>query len=112
MCVDNDGNVFTVTGPKPLNAALRKLRRAGRAHSRKANGSVSRRESAARLAGIHARVASIRADALHKATSGLAARYETVVIEDLNVAGMTRNRRLVRAIADRGFRRGSQDAGL
>jgi putative transposase len=47
-----------------------------------------------------------------KATSGLAARYETVVIEDLNVAGMTRNRRLVRAIADRGFRRGSQDAGL
>jgi putative transposase len=33
----------------------------------------------------------------------LAARYETVAVEDLNVAGMTRNRRLARAIADQGF---------
>jgi len=33
----------------------------------------------------------------------LAARYETVVVEDLNVAGMTRNRRLARAISDQGF---------
>jgi putative transposase len=48
-------------------------------------------------------VANIRQDALHKATSSIAARYETVVIEDLNVAGMTRNRRLARAIADQGF---------
>jgi putative transposase len=33
----------------------------------------------------------------------LAARYETIVVEDLNVAGMTRNRRLARAVADQGF---------
>jgi putative transposase len=33
----------------------------------------------------------------------LAARYETVVVEDLNVAGMTRNRRLARAVGDQGF---------
>ena len=33
----------------------------------------------------------------------LAGRYETVVAEDLNVAGMTRNRRLARAISDQGF---------
>jgi putative transposase len=33
----------------------------------------------------------------------LAASYETVVAEDLNVAGMMRNRRLARAVADRGF---------
>jgi transposase len=38
-----------------------------------------------------------------KATSDLAARYETVIAEDLNVAGMTHNRRLARAIADAGF---------
>jgi putative transposase len=42
-------------------------------------------------------------DALHKATTMLAARYETVVAEDLNVAGMTRNRTLARAITDQGF---------
>jgi hypothetical protein len=41
--------------------------------------SASRRQSAARLARIDARVANVRADALHKATTGLARRYERLV---------------------------------
>jgi putative transposase len=101
--VDDTGNVIRVAGPRPLRVSLRKLRRASRVHSRKELGSANRRKSAARLARIHARVASIRADALHKATSGLAARYETIVAEDLNVAGMVRSRPLARAISDQGF---------
>jgi putative transposase len=101
--VDDEGNIVTVAGPTALRSSLRRLRRASRAHSRTARGSANRRKSAARLARIHARVANVRADALHKATSGLAARYETVAAEDLNVAGMIRNRRLARAIADQGF---------
>jgi putative transposase len=52
---------------------------------------------------VHARVANVRADALHKATSALAQRYGTIVAEDLNVAGMARNRRLAQAIYDAGF---------
>src|ERR1039458_7141114 len=84
-------------------AALRGLRRPSRAHSRTARGSANRRRRAARLARIHARVADVRADALHKAATDRARRYETVVAEDLNVAAMTRNRRLARAIADQGF---------
>jgi putative transposase len=101
--VDDAGTVMMVPGPRPLAAALRRLRRASRAHSRKEPGSTGWRRSAARLARLHARVADVRSDALHKATTSLATRYETVVIEDLNVAGMTRNRRLARAIADQGF---------
>jgi putative transposase len=103
--VDDHGSVITLEGPKALRASLRKLRRASRAHSRKAKGSANRRKHAVGLARIHARVASVRADALHKATTALARQYQTVVIEDLNVAGMTRNRRLARAIADQGFGR-------
>jgi putative transposase len=102
---DSDGEVTQIAGPKPLRAGLRKLRRAGREHSRKQDGSANKRKSAARLARLHARTANVRADALHKATTDLARRYETVVIEDLNVAGMTRNRRLARAISDQGFGR-------
>jgi putative transposase len=90
-------------GQKPLRAALRRLRHACRAHSRRARGSANRRKSAARLARIHARVANVRTDALHKATAMLAERYETVVAEDLNVAGMIRNPRLARVVADQGF---------
>jgi putative transposase len=101
--VDDAGKVITVAGPKALRSSLRRLRRAGRAHSRRQPGGANRRKSAARLARIHARAASVRADALHKATSELAARYETVVAEDLNVTGMLANRRLARAVADQGF---------
>jgi putative transposase len=100
---DDRGRVIQVTGPKPLRASLRKLRRACRAHTRKAKGSASRRKAAARLARIHARVANVRADALHKATADLSARYETVVAEDLNVTGMISNRKLARAVSDQGF---------
>jgi len=101
--VDDAGSIVIAAGPKPVAASLRRLRRASRAHSRKATGSANRRRAAARLARLHARVAGIRVDALHKATRMLAARYETIVCEDLNVAGMTRNRRLARAIAQQGF---------
>lgn len=82
---------------------LRKLRRLGRSHSRKQRGSANRARAAAKLARHHARVTSLRADALHKATGQLATRYETVVVEDLLVTGMLANRRLARAIADQGF---------
>jgi putative transposase len=97
---DDAGSEITIPGPRPLAAGLRRLRRASRAHARKQPGTAGRRKSAARLARLHARIANLRADALHKATSMLAAGYETVVVEDLNVAGMTRNRRLARSIAD------------
>jgi putative transposase len=101
--VDNQGNVVTVPGPRPLHAALRRLRRASQAHSRKIPGSANRRKATSRLARVHARVASSRTDALHKATTDLSRRYAVIVAEDLNVAGMTRNRRLARAISDQGF---------
>ena len=101
--VDDGGKVITVAGPKALRSSLRRLRRASRVHSRTQPGSASRRKSAARLARIHACVRSVRADALHNATTDLATRYETVVAEDLNVAGMARNRQLARAICDQGF---------
>jgi putative transposase len=101
--VDDAGTIVVVGGPKAFRSSLRRLRRASRAHSRKQPGSANRRKHAARLARIHARVANVRADALHKATSDLAGRYETIVAEDLNVTGMLGNRRLARAVTDQGF---------
>jgi putative transposase len=102
---DNHGNVMAIPGPRPLRAEMRRLRRISRAHSRKLTGSARRRRSAARLGRVHARVANLRRDAAHKATSVLATRYETIVAEDLNVVGMTKNHRLAGAIVDQGFGR-------
>ncbi|WP_344261728.1 IS607 family element RNA-guided endonuclease TnpB [Actinomadura napierensis] len=101
--VDDHGGVTEIAGPKALRAGLRKLQRLSKAHSRAQRGSANRAKAAGRLARHHARVANVRADALHKATTALAARYETVVVEDLNVTGMVANRRMARAVADQGF---------
>lgn len=56
-----------------------------------------------RITSVHARVAAMRRDNLHKLTTRLTASYGVIVIEDLNVLGMLTNRRLARAIADCGF---------
>jgi putative transposase len=92
----------SVPAPKPLRRRLKKLRRLSQALSRKQPGSRNRVKARAKLARLHARIADTRCDALHKLTTYLT-RYRTVVIEDLNVAGMLANRRLSRAIADAGF---------
>jgi putative transposase len=52
---------------------------------------------------VHHRVGNLRRDAIHKLTTGLAREYGTVVVEDLNVSGMLKNRRLARVVADAGF---------
>jgi IS605 OrfB family transposase len=100
-----------VPNPRHLDAALRKLRSAARVMARRAGpdrqagAQPSKRwaRARARLARLHARVANLRRDGLHKLTTSLARGYGTVVVEDLNIAGMLANRRLARRLADAGF---------
>jgi IS605 OrfB family transposase len=96
--------------PHALKHQLKKLRRFSRAHSRKQKGSKNREKSRKKLAKLHSRIANIRKDALHKTTSQLVAktkpaseRPSLIVLEDLNIAGMLKNRKLSRAIADVGM---------
>jgi putative transposase len=92
-----------VTAPKPLGRCLRRLRRRSRVHSRKTRGSANRRRSAVRLARLHRRILNMRTDFLHKFSTTLAKTKSVVVLEDLNVSGMVRNRHLARHIADAGW---------
>ncbi len=92
-----------VPAPKPLRRYLKKLQRLSRALSRKQRGSRNRAKAKTTLARLHARIRHIRQDALHKLTTDLVRTAATIVIEDLNVAGMLANRHLSRAIADLGF---------
>ncbi|WP_431874237.1 IS607 family element RNA-guided endonuclease TnpB [Micromonospora marina] len=100
-----------VPNPRHLVAAQQRMRALGRTLSRKTGPDrrTGRRPSkrweraAARLGRAHARVAHLRRDGLHKLTTRLARKHGTVVVEDLNVTGMLRNRRLARHIADAGF---------
>jgi IS605 OrfB family transposase len=89
--------------PRALEASLRRLRRLNRELARRTPGSRRRRRTRRRLARTYARTANLRRDALDKLTTSLATQHGTVVVEQLNVAGMVRNRRLARAIADTGM---------
>jgi putative transposase len=51
---------------------------------------------------VHHRVAGLRRDGIHQLTTRLVREHGLIVVEDLNVAGMLRNRKLARAIADAG----------
>ena len=92
-----------IPGPKAHTSLLKRLRRSSRSLSRKQRGSRNAARARRRLARLHARIANIRRDATHKATTKLARTYRRIGIEDLNVRGMARNRRLARSIMDGGF---------
>ncbi|MGW8994750.1 IS607 family element RNA-guided endonuclease TnpB [Streptomyces zhihengii] len=111
VMADSPGEIRTAPHPGHYDAARRQLRRASRVVSRRqgpdrrTRRQSSRRWEKANAARdrIHHRVTNLRKDGLHKLTTAVAAEYGTVVIEDLNVAGMLKNRRLARRIADAGF---------
>ncbi|MGR6999913.1 IS607 family element RNA-guided endonuclease TnpB [Yinghuangia aomiensis] len=111
VIADSAGGVRQVANPRHLDTALKQLRRASRTASRRqgpdrrTGQQPSKRWVKADAARnrVHHRVADLRGDALHKLTTAVSGEYGTVVVEDLNVAGMLRNRRLARRIADAGF---------
>jgi putative transposase len=92
-----------ITGSKAYEALLKRLRQLSRRLSRKQKGSMNRVMAKTKLARLHAHIANIRSDALHKFTADLTRRFHTIGIEDLNVRGMMANRHLAQAIANMGF---------
>ena len=107
----SDGETFEVPNPRHLTTALRKVRRLSRTVSRRRGpGRRTRQEPSNRWRKADAarnrvlgKVADQRKDGIHKLTTTLASTYGTVVAEDLHVAGMVRNRRLARHVADASF---------
>jgi len=94
----SDGTV--IPNPRALGTRLKELRKAQQSLSRKVEGSARRERAKERVARLHARVADVRADAMNKATTMIAETYSVVCIEDLNVAGMVKNRSLARSVSD------------
>jgi putative transposase len=101
----------TVPNPRHLDHALKALRRIQRQVSRRRGpdrrGGVepSRRwrKARARADRLHTRVVNLRRDGIHQFTTGLVRDHDVIVVEDLAVANMTRNRRLARRVADAGW---------
>lgn len=92
-----------IPGPKPHRALSLRLRRLNKSYARKVKGSRNRDKARRKLSRLHARIGNIRKDALHKLTHRLTRDFGVIGIENLNVAGMVRNRSLARSVSDMGF---------
>lgn len=90
----------TFANPRSLKKAQERLRRLSKSVSRKKKGSNNRQKASGLLARQHYRVSCLRRDAIHKATTAIAKQASVIVIEDLNVKGMLRNRKLSKALSD------------
>ena len=97
----SDGSSFE--NKRPYKKLKRKLKIAQRKVSKKVKGSANRKKAIQKVAKLHYKIANIRKDSLHKLTTYLAKNHGEVVIEDLNVRGMSKNHKLASAILDGGF---------
>ena len=110
LAVFSDGRP-PAENPKHYDQARRKLRRVCRTVSRRTGPDrrtgqqPSRRwlNANSQRNRVHHRVCNLRKDGIHKLTTALAREYATIVVEDLNVAGMLTNRKLARVVSDAGF---------
>jgi putative transposase len=92
-----------IVNPRHLERKARRLARYQRRLARCHRGSANRAKAAAKVARAHRKVRDARRDFLHRASTRLVRSADTIVIEDLNVSGMVRNRHLARAISDCGW---------
>ncbi|MBA8826505.1 IS605 OrfB family transposase [Saccharopolyspora lacisalsi] len=100
-----------IANPKHLEAAQRELRRLQRRAARQQGpdprtgrkASNRWRKAQARIAQLHTAIANARTDGLHQLSTRLVDEFDTIVLEDLHVAGMVRNRQLARAVSGVGM---------
>ena len=83
-----------------LKTALGKLRQANKRLHRRVTGSKNREKARHQVARLHYRIACLREDVLQKLTTRLAECYGIIGIEDLNLKGLLKNRRVSRSFSD------------
>jgi putative transposase len=105
LAVCSDGRRYE--NPRSFRSQERRLARLQKRLARQRKGSKRRDATKARICGVHWRIAKLRRDSTHKATSDIVGRRATpadrphaIIIEDLNVAGMVKNRHLAQAVSD------------
>ena len=107
FCILSSGE--KIENPRLHKKMLRKIKKANRRLAKATKGlsrmedSNRRKKRKLRLAKLHAKVKDQRTDFLHKLTTRLVRENQALAIEDLNVAGLVKNRKLSRAISDAGW---------
>ncbi len=101
FAVTSDGE--KIPNPRRLAQRERNLARYQRRLARCQRGSANRAKAKAKVARAHRKVRASRADFLHRTSGRLIRDHDVIVIEDLAVKNMVRNRSLAKAISDCGW---------
>ncbi len=92
-----------IPNPRRLARRERNLARYQRRLARCQKGSANRAKARAKVARAHRKVRASRQDFLHRVSARLVRDHDVIVIEDLAVKNMVRNRSLAKAISDCGW---------
>jgi putative transposase len=90
----------TIPNPRHLTQKSALLARAQRRLSGKQRGSNRYRAQHRRVARLHEQIADARRDSLHKLSTSLVRRFDTIFVEDLHLRGLVQNHHLARALSD------------
>jgi putative transposase len=101
LITTSDGD--KIANPKHFHRQIKKLRAAQKTLSRRQKGSKNREKARHQVARIQASIADTRKDFLHKLTTQLIRENQTIVVEDLAVRNMVKNRSLACSISDAGW---------
>ncbi|MEC4894035.1 MAG: transposase [Oscillatoria sp. PMC 1051.18] len=82
----------------------KKIRKLQKKLSRQQKDSKRRNKIRVQIAKLHNQIADTRQDFLHKLSTKIVIKNQVIVLEDLNVSGMVKNRNLARAISQQGWR--------
>jgi putative transposase len=82
----------------------KRLRRKQKQLARQVKGSKRREKKRLQIAKLHNKITDTRKDFLHKLSTRVVYENQVITLEDLNVAGMVKNRKLARAISLQGWR--------
>ena len=82
----------------------RKIRQLQKKLARQPKDSKRRNRTRIQIAKLHNQITDTRKDFLHKLSTKIVSENQTIILEDLNVSGMVKNRKLARAISLQGWR--------
>lgn len=98
FAITSNGDIYE--NPKWLRKSEKQLTKLQKDLSRKQKGSRNRNKARLKVAKLHERITNQRQDYLHKLSSKIINENQVIVIEDLRVSNMVKNRKLAKAISE------------
>lgn len=103
--ITNGSNLEKIPSPKYLRKMEDKLAKKQRSLSKKKKGSQNFIKAKKKVGRVHEKIANQRKDFAHQLSRKLVNENQVVVVEDLNIKGMVKNKKLAKSISDAGWNR-------